>query len=162
MEGAREILEARAQEYSRPAAAADPVGLIEIVVFLLAGESCAVESHHVGGIIPLADLALLPGVDPPVVGIIAWRGELLTILDIRGAIAGSAPASYEREQVLVLGDQEAAFGILVEEVRDLHRLPAAAIRPLSGSFAGKVPFATTVTESGTLLLDVPLLLDSFS
>lgn len=162
MESGREILEARAKEYSRPIAPADPGGTMEFVVFLLAGEPCAIASHQVAGILPLADLALLPGLDPPVVGIIAWRGELLTILDLRAAIGGSAPASYENDQVLVVGEQEAAFGILVEEVRDLQRAPASSMRPLGEGFAAKVPFAAAMTASGVLVLDVPQMLDSFS
>jgi purine-binding chemotaxis protein CheW len=157
-EQVRAVLEERARALARPVGTAAPIDELEAVTFALANERYAIESRYVFEVFRLEDLSPLPGAEPPVFGVTAWRGELLTILDLRGALGLSVTALHDLSRVIVLGEERPAFGILADAVHELVTLPAAQVREPPEGVAAKREYLRGVTADAVLVLDAEQLL----
>jgi purine-binding chemotaxis protein CheW len=155
---ARATLERRARELARPLGSSNGEERLEVVTFSLAGETYAVESHAVVAVFKLTDMAPLPGAQAPVRGLASWRGQLLTIVDLREAL-GLEPASLnDLAHVVVVGGRAAAFGVLVDAVHDVRTLPAAAARPPAAGTSKRLLWRG-VTADALVVLDTAALLN---
>jgi purine-binding chemotaxis protein CheW len=161
-EQARSVLEERARALARPTAPPADEGVLEAVGFSLAGETYAIEARFVVEVFRLAELALLPGVQQPTLGVTAWRGDLLTVLDLRSALGLASPPLTDLGRVLVLGGEQPAFGVLVDAVGDLLRLPLSDIRPASETAAGARRHLRGITSRAVLVLDAEEVLSAYS
>ncbi len=153
MSDARAVLEERARRLARPPAPPAPADTLEVITFTLANETYAVESRYILEVSRLADLSLLPGAEPPVFGVTAWRGELLTVLDLRPVLGLSAAALNDLSRVIVLGVTRAAFGVLVDTVLELVTLPASEVRAPPEGVAAQRDYLRGVTPEAVLVLD---------
>lgn len=146
------VLEERARALAR--VAAPPAGeALEVVTFILANETYAVESSLVVAVFRLTDLALLPGAEPPVCGVTAWRGELLTILDLRPLLGLSSTALNDLSRVIVLGEEGPTFGVLADAVREIVVVPVSDVRePPERTAAGR-EYLRGITGQAVLILD---------
>jgi purine-binding chemotaxis protein CheW len=153
-----EVLAERARVLAQ-AAVAPPAGEeLEVITFTLANETYAVESMLVVAVFRLTDLSLLPGATPPVCGVTVWRGDLLTILDLRPLLGLSSTALNDLSRVIVLGEERPAFGVLADAVLDLVVLPAAEVRePSEGTAAGR-EYLRGITGGAVQVLDARTLL----
>lgn len=156
----RQVLEERARALARPATPPTVGGTIEAITFALANEVYALESRYVVEVFRLAELALLPGAEPPVFGVTAWRGELLTILDLRQVLGVPVAALNDLSRVIVLGAERPAFGILADAVRELVTLDAAAVREPPEGVAAKREYLRGTSDDAVLVLDAEQLLQS--
>lgn len=128
----RLLLEARARLLARPEEP-DATGVeLELVTFTLAGERFAIDAAYLLAVARLDRVTTLPGTDPTVYGVMAWRGELLLIRDYRSLLGLAADAQREPGVVLVAGEDRPAFGILAEEAGEFVRIPAAQVHPVPG------------------------------
>lgn len=160
--GDREVLEARARALARPVEKAITGDTLELLTFALANETYALESRFVSAVFRLHDLALLPGAAPPVHGVTAWRGEVLTVLDLRAALGLSAAALNDLSRVIVLGEDRPAFGILADAVRDVVPCPTVDIRPVPESTGAQRHHLRGVTADALLVLDAAWLLRTYA
>jgi purine-binding chemotaxis protein CheW len=157
LERTSEVLEERARALAR-VAVPPPGEVLEVITFILANETYAVESSLVVAVFRLTDLSLLPGAESPVWGVTAWRGELLTILDLRPLLGLSSTALNDLSRVIVLGEEAPAFGVLADAVRDIVVLPVSEVRePPEGTAAGR-EYLRGITDQAVLLLDARKLL----
>lgn len=154
----RAVLEERARLLARPAAPPLAGDTLEVVTFALANETYAVESRYVLAVFRLTDLSPLPGAEPPVFGVTVWRGELLTILDLRAALGLSVTALNDLSRVIVLGEERPAFGILADAARELVTLPASDVREPPEGVAAKREYLRGVTPDAMLVLEATKLL----
>lgn len=157
-ERVRQVLEERARVLARPAAPPPAGDTLELITFVLADELYALESRYVVEVFRLADLSPLPGARPPVFGVTAWRGELLTILDLRPMLGLSVGALNDLNRVIVLGEERPAFGVLADAVRELVNLPASAVRDPPEGVAAEREYVRGVTGDAVLVLDAKELL----
>jgi len=154
----RALLEERARVLARPVASPLAGDALELMTFALANEVYAVESRYVAAVFQLIALSPLPGAEPPVFGVTAWRGELLTILDLRAALGLSVTTLNDLSRVIVLGEARPAFGVLVDAVRELVTLPASEVRDPPEGVAAKREYLRGVTAEAVLVLDAGVLL----
>ena len=157
-EQVRAVLEERARALARPMGTPARIDEIEAVTFALANERYAIESQYVFEVFRLEDLSPLPGAKPPVFGVTAWRGELLTILDLREALGLSVTGLNDLSRMIVLGEERPAFGILADAVHGLVTLPAAQVREPPEGVAAKREYLRGVTADAMLVLDAEQLL----
>lgn len=152
----RAVLEERARALAEVPAVSGPDEAIDVLSFAIGGERFAVESRHVVGVFRVAALSLLPPAASPLVAITEWRGELLTLVDLRRALGYATDALNDRSLVLALGKRHAALGILVDVVHAHESLPLGRVsaRPNGGH-----PLVRGLTDDATLLLDARALLD---
>lgn len=115
----RELLEERARVLARPLAPEHPGATLALVTFGLADETYGIEARHVCGVFRLTDLAPLPGAEAALAGLTGWRGDLLTVLDLRVLLGLPAAGLDDRAWVVAVGRERPAFGLLAGALRDL-------------------------------------------
>jgi purine-binding chemotaxis protein CheW len=150
---AREVLEERARVLARPAVPPSTGDALELVTFSLANETYAVESRSVMAVFRLTDISLLPGAEPPVTGVTVWRGELLTILDLRPLVGLSVTALNDLSRVIVLGVDRPELGVLADAVLSIVTVAASDVRPLPPGGPARQEYLRGVTPAAVLLLD---------
>jgi chemotaxis signal transduction protein len=157
-----QLLEARARQLARPASPEAEAATLEVIAFALAGEPYGVESRYVMAVSPLLHLTPLPRAEPPIHGVTGWRGELLTVLDLRRAAGLPVTALEDLNRVVVLGESRAAFGLLVDGVRGVCALPLSGIHPVPPGPVQARPYLLGITDDAMLVLDARTLLREWS
>jgi purine-binding chemotaxis protein CheW len=162
----RAVLEERARAAARiPAPPPEAGAVLEVVLFDLGNERCAIETAFVREIHRPKEIAPLPGTPDFVVGISNLRGEMLAIFDLQRFFDMAATAPTEHSRVIVFGQERVEFGIRADRVHEVALLRIADIQePPASVAAGARAFLRGVTAdallvlSGTALLDDPRLL----
>jgi chemotaxis signal transduction protein len=102
----------------------------ELVTFRLDGQNYATRVDDVREVVRLPELAVLPGIKAPVVGILDLRGLSVPVVDIRRS---PGPAGGD---VLIVGDADAGgFGFTCERGTDVAAESAFTAEKLSGDSA---------------------------
>lgn len=153
----RQVLQQRARLLARPPAPAAAPDALEALTFGVGRESCAVESRFVHAVFRLGELTPLPGAPAPIVGVTGWRGDVLTLLDVRALLGADAGGTETLGRVIVLGEARPTFGVLVEELRDVVRLDRSELRTDPEATSGR-GLVRAVTRAGVVLLDAERLL----
>ena len=83
-----------------------------LVTFVLGAREYATRLTSVREVVRLEGLAELPGMAPPLAGVLDLRGSSLPVLDLR---VGAAPG--DRGDVLVLERSDSTVGVAVDRVR---------------------------------------------
>ena len=155
-----DVMARRTRELARPIESTTRAGGMLLLHFTLGGERLAIEARWLLGVAKVTLLAGLPGAEPPVRGVTVWRGELLTVLDIRPNLGISTAALSDLTRILVLGERRPRFGLLVDSVSEVADLPTADLLPVpSGSLARE--YMIGVTADAGLVLDGQRLLQLF-
>lgn len=125
---------------------------VEIVIFSLARATYAIELKHLRQVFQLVDLALLPGAEPPLIGVTAWRGELIRVLDLTRILDVPQGGPTDRSRVLVLGDGRSAFALLVDRILDVKELPEKQLSPTDARYVrGATADAVAVLDGENLI-----------
>jgi chemotaxis signal transduction protein len=126
------------------------------VMFRLASRTFATSLDDVREIVRLAGLQRLPGVQPPLAGVIELRGTPLPVLDVRGP-----DAPEDDGDVLVVDVAGDAVGVAVDQV--LAVLAADALPELTDRPAKVLPSYVVGVRSSAdgpvLLVDLEKMLD---
>lgn len=132
---------------------------IEILEFAVGAERYAVIAAVAREVQTLKEISPLPGVAAHVAGIIAVRGQVMPVIDLRRLFDLPAPATALKPSVLIVGTGESSFGILADEVIGVRRIKAAEIRPTPAPIAGKRPelFSGITTDRVAILRGEQLL-----
>lgn len=153
-------MERRTRELARPLESTNRIAGVLLLRFSLGGERLAIEARWLLGVSKVSMLAGLPGAELPVRGVTVWRGELLTVLDIRPNLGISTAVLSDLTRILVLGERRARFGLLVDTVSDVADLSTADLLPVpSGSLARD--YLLGITADAGLVLDGQRLLQLF-
>lgn len=152
-ESDRRILEERARLLARPDAPETDGFELELVTFTLAGERFAIDAQYLLAVARVERVTTVPGTDPTVYGVMAWRGELLLIRDYRSLLGLAAAAEGAPGCVLVAGDERPAFGILADEPGEFVRIPAAQVHPVPGRDDVGLNIVRGVTGGMLMVLD---------
>lgn len=156
---AREVLRERARQLARPLTRASTTRRLDAVSFSLGRERYAVEARHVFAVFRLESLTPLPGARPPVAGVTPWRGDVLTVLDIRGLVGATATALDDLARVIVLGNDRPELGLLADRIDDPLQLDPGSVHPLSAERASRgSEILRGVTSDAVVVLDAPALL----
>lgn len=153
-------MERRTRELARAVETVVRAAGLLVLQFSLGGERLAIEARWLLGVSKVTLLAGLPGAEPPVRGVTVWRGELLTVLDIRPNLGISTAALSDLTRILVLGERRARFGLLVDSVTDVIDLSAAELLPVPAGSRAR-DFLIGVTADAGLVLDGQRLLQLF-
>lgn len=157
---ANAILEERARHLARPLATSSaPSANVEALSFGLGREHYAVESSFVFAVFQLVEFVPLPGAQRPVFGLTRWRGDVLTLIDLRGLVGAATHALDDLARVIVLGHGAPEFGLLADFVEEMVLLDPTQLFPppseRSGEGAGMI---RGVTAGGLQVLDATALI----
>ena len=152
----RAMLRARAKSLSRePERKGEAEEYIEVLAFLLAHETYAIETQFIREVYPLTDLTPLPCTPDYIFGIINIRGQILTILDMKKFFDLPEKGLTNLNRVIVVEEQGLALGILADEIIGIRNIPKSGLNPplptMTGIHAG---YIKGVTGEGIILLDM--------
>ena len=153
------VLLERARALARRAS--PPSGeLLDLLFFSIGDERFAIEARFVLEHARIADLAPLPGAPTPFVGIVPWRGEPLAAIDIRHLFGGVPRGISDFPRMIVVGQAEAEFAVLVETAEEIATVPRASLSSTTHALGiGATSDARLVLDSRALLDDSRLSLD---
>lgn len=150
------VLEERARILARPVTATAAATAGDAVAFDIRGETYAIDLRDVMEVFRPGEIALLPGAARPLIGVTAWRGELLPILGIlRENTAGAGDGDQPR--VVVVGDGRTAIGIVADVIRGTITIRPDEIRPLPEGLATQRAYVRGITSEAVQVLDASAL-----
>ena len=153
------ILKARAQSLAREAASADIAERMEVVEFLLAYETYAIESRYVREVYPLENLTPLPCTPAFVLGVVNVRGEMLSVIDIKKFFDLPEKGLTDLNKLIVLDSGAMRFGILADAIVGVRHIPLAEIQPSLPTLTGiREEYLKGVTAGRTVVLDAEKLI----
>ena len=92
------------------------------IAFRIGGESFVTSRSDVREVMPLPDLLTrVPGAKPWLRGVTNVRGELLTVVDLRGFLGAGGIAPDRHGRVLVMASRDVPTGVLVDQVFGFRR-----------------------------------------
>lgn len=162
----RAVLQERARQLARPlttAANRDASGAnaTSVLVARLGDERASIALDHIIEVYRAGELTPIPGAQAPVVGLIAWRGRVLTVLDIAHTRSRSIEMTDET-RILVIGQRTASFGIIADEVEDVQDLNAQEAVPIENISPSRREFVRGVTADALVVLDAAALIARFA
>lgn len=164
----RERAVALASAASPAASEAVTGGGIDVLAFRVAGERYAFETSHVAQAYPMLPVTVIPGVPDFIVGIVAARGDVLSVIDLRSLLDLPLARLEEPGAIIVLQSEEMAFGILADEILGVERYATDALEPALPTLdkiektylKGVAPDRTAILDAERLLSDPGLVIDA--
>lgn len=164
----RERAVALASAASPAASEAVTGGGIDVLAFRVAGERYAFETRHVAQAYPMLPVTVIPGVPDFIVGIVAARGDVLSVIDLRSLLDLPLARLEEPGAIIVLQSEEMAFGILADEILGVERYATDALGPALPTLdkiektylKGVAPDRTAILDAERLLSDPGLVIDA--
>lgn len=130
------ILRARAQAVARAPAAADSEDRLSVVEFMLGYERYALATAWVREVVALRDITPLPGAPAFVAGLISVRGRVVSVVDLKAFFDLPAKGLPELNRVLVVGNGDLEFGLLVDAVNGVSELRTRELQPALPTLTG--------------------------
>ncbi len=156
----RESWEALARSASGGRDAEAPVVLLELLVFLLGDSPYAIPVERVREIVRMRPMTPVPRVPAQVRGVIALRGEVVQVVDLRMCLGLTTPEIGRRTRIIVLhGDDDRVTGVLVDAVREVVRVPEDDLRPATGGEGDAVSELFLSEQEFVSILDLDRVLE---
>lgn len=150
-----QILARRAQALAQPPARADDkTEWMRVLAFTLDRQTFAIESSAVLEVIPLAEIAHLPGLPSFVRGLINLRSRVVPAFDPR-PLFGLPPTTADNEKAILVAHGGSEFFLLVDTVTGLTEIPDRSLRDEVVAFNSA--YLQGVDAQGMLVLDLPAL-----
>jgi purine-binding chemotaxis protein CheW len=156
---APQILRARALRLAAAPADKRLTPTVEVLEFLLAQETYAVESAFVREVHPLKDLTPLPGVPNYILGIVGIRGQIISIVDLKRFFDLPDRGLTDFNRLIVLESDEMEFGLLTDGIVGLRHIEPESIQSSPETLTGiRADFLRGVTANRCVVLDALRLL----
>lgn len=157
-EADRRLLEERARKLAvRPSV--QPVEEpVELLRFEVGGRDHAIESRYVVAVVRDVRPTALPGAAPPVVAVVAWRGRVMTVLDLRQALAAPRQPAGGHQHLVVLGDSGPELGVLVDGVDSLVTHLPSELHPVPEGTPARAEYLRAITPDTVIVLDAAAIL----
>ena len=134
--------------------------VIEIIEFILAGESYGIESAFVREVCPLKDYTPLPGVPSYIFGIINVRGQILSVVDLKKFFNLPERGLGELNNVIILRNDQMEFGILADVVEGIQAIALEDILPAPPTVNGiGEKYLKGVTKEHIMVLEAESILN---
>ena len=157
----KKILKARAKALARePEREETEKGYIEVIEFLLACETYAIETAYVREVYPLKELTPLPCTPPFVLGIINVRGQIISVIDIKKFFNLPEKGLADFNKVIILRAENMEFGILADKILNVRTIPFKEIQPSLPTLTDIwAEYLMGVTEERIIILDAKKILN---
>lgn len=108
---------------------------LQVVVFRAGESEFGADIRDVREIIKIDSFTSVPGSGDRVKGVINVRGEIVPLISLR-SMSGAPPADLDKETRVLIVDQRPLFGMIVDSVGDVKKLPPGSIEPMPPAFGG--------------------------
>lgn len=112
------------------------------VVCVVAGREFGLAVDRVQEVLPWLDPRPVDGAPSFLDGVVEARGVVVPVVDVRARLGGGASGPESDRRIVAIELDAEAVGVVVDEVREVVRVPAVAIEQapesLGGGLAGSV------------------------
>jgi purine-binding chemotaxis protein CheW len=123
------ILRARAKLLAHePKAEEKLVRLLDVVEFLLANEHYAIESRYLREVYPVSEITPLPGTPPFVLGLVNFRGQILSVIDLRKFFDLPERGLTDLNKLIVVHSEGMELGILADAIVGARAIAAGELQ----------------------------------
>lgn len=158
-EDKKRLLKARAKVLSQEIIQEDAgQQYLEVVEFRLAGEVYGIETSYIREVYPLKELVPIPGTPPFFLGITSVRGQILSVIDIKGLFNLPDKGLTELDKIIIVRSGEVELGIRADVILGMKSIPRGDIQaplPLTGI---REKFLSGITKDTVIILDIQKLL----
>lgn len=126
----RAIFRARAANLMLPIQSDESSGLMPLAIIGLNGEYFGLDLEFVREFIDIRMVKPIPCCPPHIIGNMNIRGEIVTLVDIRGAIALTMSVSSPVSKAMILSINDIVAGVIVDDVFDVMYLNPSEIMPV--------------------------------
>lgn len=153
------ILADRARALAKPLEDTTPsTEMIELLVVSLGGERFGIETVYALEAISLRELIPVPCTPAFVLGVINYRGRILTVLDLRSLLGLSGGGVAEGNKVVSVEAGGTTFGIVVDTVVGTISVLAHKVAPPPEALNGlRLALTRGITEELITILDLDAL-----
>lgn len=110
----------------------------QVITFLLDKEEYAAPILDLKEILRVPEVIAVPGVSPFVKGIFNLRGQIIVVIDLEKRFALKREHPMEPKDVIIAEVGGATFGVLVDEVTGVLRVPVTAIKSTPAVITSKI------------------------
>ena len=110
------LLEERAKKIARPEEGRSDAAIVEVLKFRLAYQEYAIEMQYIREVILTGEITPVPGTPAYISGICVVRGEIISLVDLRGLLSIPERGLTDLNRVIVLTDHTLTFGILADHI----------------------------------------------
>jgi len=134
--------------------------LRELLVFTLDDAPYAIPVERVREIVRMRSMTPVPRVPQEVRGVIALRGEIVQVVDLRMCLSLAVTEPTRRTRIIVLhGDDDRVAGVWVDAVREVMRVSEEDIRSASGGDDASVSDLFLAGEEFVSIMNLDRVLD---
>ena len=126
-----QAVQQQAGEESEEKEEKEVIGITQLITFMLAGETYALEIQQVETIINLTNITRVPKAPSHIDGVINLRGEIIPVINTRRRLKLSEGERSPLNQIIILSfdEEKVKAGFLVDSVKEVIRLPETSIEP---------------------------------
>jgi purine-binding chemotaxis protein CheW len=152
----RTILRSRAKMLAQKIEARGAeTGYFEVLEFLLAHETYAIETSFVREVYPLTELTPLPSTPAFVFGLINVKGQVLTVMDMKKFFDLPEKGITNLNKVIVVRKDAMELGILADEIIGICNIPVKELQPPLSTMTGiHAEYLKGVTGERIIILDM--------
>lgn len=144
-------------------AAQETAALLELLTFVIANESYAVDIERIVEIVTPRAVTRIPNADPSVLGIMSLRGTIVTLVDVRRRLRHAAGTPTDDTRIVVIDFRNETVGFVVDRVQRVVKIPASTVEPHpvvhTNELQESIRGVFRVSGALTILLDLDKLLD---
>jgi len=111
---------------------------VQLVIFKLGEEEFGVDIHDVREIMTMREITPVPQSPPFIEGIINIRGQIVVVINLEKRFLLVREKPEPSKHILIAEIERNLFGLKVDEVTEVYRLPEANIRPAPSIIATKI------------------------
>ena len=155
-EKSKSILRSRAMMLSQEiATGGTDEEYFEILEFLLAHETYAIETMFVREVYPMADLTPLPCTPAFVYGLVNVRGQILTVIDMKKFFDLPEKGITNLNKIIVVRKDAMELGILADEIIGIRNIPMNKLQPPLSTMTGiHAEYLKGIIVEGLIALDM--------
>jgi chemotaxis signal transduction protein len=120
----------------------------QYVIFAVGELECTVPAESVQGVERIVDVTSVPNTVPWVLGIVQFRGSIISVVDLRGFLELQPAGLTNRSRMVVVSAHGMTIGLQVDAVLEM-RTDTADSRPAAG---GSLPSWIAPYSAGTIEL----------
>jgi len=155
----RSRLQHRAKALAKPASTGEDIALTELLLFEVTDEIYAIDPAYVLSAVPLRQATTVPCTPNFILGIISFRGRIVSILDLRSFFSLPQQGLSDSNNVLILARENMCFGLLTDKIIGVQAIPIQDIVPPPENMDGiHAAYLRGVTKSQFAVLDAVKLL----
>jgi purine-binding chemotaxis protein CheW len=150
------ILRSRAKKLSREIESkGKDKEYFEVLEFMLAHETYAIETSFVREVYPMMELTSLPCTPAFVLGLINIRGQILTVVDMKKFFDLPEKGITNLNKAIVVKKDAMELGILADEIIGIKSISSDDIKPPPATITGiGAEYLKGVTEDRLIVLDI--------